>query len=150
MIVAGGTNSTLIPGVTLTAAGVLIDGVDTIAITAAKEGVAKTLSELLDSFTRSGGLVDGDVCLAKRCRAKLRDLDEHRAWRNASAVANKTSSCAHEGCPERMRHQCSRCRLMFCGEHVAERRIPDRDVHPTDRVGAAVCDHCAGRRRVWE
>jgi flagellar hook-associated protein 2 len=54
-ITAGGTNSTIIPGVTLTAKPVLIDGQDTISITAAEEGVGKQLHEYLESVTRSGG-----------------------------------------------------------------------------------------------
>ena len=58
-ISAGGTNSTLIPGVTLTAAGVLVAGVDTITVTAQREGVAKALNEVIESFTRTGGIMDG-------------------------------------------------------------------------------------------
>jgi len=91
-----------------------------------------------------------DVCLGKKCRAKLSDLDAHRAWKRAAAVANLTSLCAREVCEERMRHQCSRCLLLFCAAHVEERYIMDIRVQPAKRVAAVVCRHCAGRRKVWE
>ena len=57
-ITAGGTNTTLIPGVTLTAAGTLVDGVDELVIGASAEGFGKRLSEWIDGLTRTGGLID--------------------------------------------------------------------------------------------
>ncbi len=54
-IAPGGTNTTLIPGVTLTAAGVLVDGADTITITATERGVGLVLRDYVNSLTRSGG-----------------------------------------------------------------------------------------------
>jgi len=57
-ITAGGTNTTLIPGVTLTAAGVLQAGADEILIGASSEGFGKRLSEWIDGLTRTGGLID--------------------------------------------------------------------------------------------
>ncbi len=57
-ITAGGTNTTLIPGVTLTAAGTLVDGVDELVVGALAEGFGKRLSEWIDGLTRSGGLID--------------------------------------------------------------------------------------------
>lgn len=56
-IAAGGTNSTLIPGVTLTAAGTLVAGTNQIVIGAPQHGLAKSLNEFIDSLTRSGGLL---------------------------------------------------------------------------------------------
>jgi flagellar hook-associated protein 2 len=56
-ITAGGTNTTLIPGVTLTGAGVLAAGTDEIVISASSQGFAKTLAEYVDSLTRTGGLL---------------------------------------------------------------------------------------------
>ena len=54
-ISAGGTNTTLIPGVTLTAAGVLVDGSDTITIAATERGVGLALRDYVGSLTRAGG-----------------------------------------------------------------------------------------------
>ncbi len=54
-ITAGGTNSTIVPGVTITAKPVLVDGSDVIAITAAEEGIGKQLHEYLESVTRANG-----------------------------------------------------------------------------------------------
>ncbi|GMU41531.1 MAG: hypothetical protein AMXMBFR23_23970 [Chloroflexota bacterium] len=56
-ISAGGTNTTLIPGVTLTAEAVLQAGTNEIVVGAAREGFAKTLNEYLSSLTRSSGLL---------------------------------------------------------------------------------------------
>jgi len=57
-IAAGGANTTLIPGLTLTAAGVLVDGTDEIVISASAEGFGRTLSSYVESLTRSGGLLE--------------------------------------------------------------------------------------------
>lgn len=56
-ITAGGTNTTLIPGVTLTAAGALAAGTDTIVIGASQQGFAKTLVEYIGVLTKTGGLL---------------------------------------------------------------------------------------------
>jgi flagellar hook-associated protein 2 len=53
----GEVNTTLIPGMTLTFAGTLIDGTDTINIATSEEGVAKALHEYVDSYTRAGGVM---------------------------------------------------------------------------------------------
>ena len=55
----GEVNTTLIPGLTITFADPLVAGVDEITITATLEGIGKSLHEYLDSFTRSGGVMDG-------------------------------------------------------------------------------------------
>jgi flagellar hook-associated protein 2 len=57
-ITAGGTNTTLIPGVTLTAAGVLQAGADEVLIGASSQGFGKRISEWIDGITRTGGLID--------------------------------------------------------------------------------------------
>lgn len=56
-IAAGGTNTTLIPGVTLTGAGVLVAGTDTVVIGASRQGFAKTLVEYIGVLTKTGGLL---------------------------------------------------------------------------------------------
>ena len=54
-IAAGGTNTSVIPGVTLTAAGALVNGTDTITITATEIGLGRTLHDYVASLTRAGG-----------------------------------------------------------------------------------------------
>ncbi len=56
-ITAGGTNTTLIPGVTLTAAGALVAGTDTVAIGATQQGLARTLSEYIGVLTKTAGVL---------------------------------------------------------------------------------------------
>ncbi len=57
-ITAGGTNTTLIPGLTITAAGALQAGADEILVGASSEGFAKKLTEWVESLTRTGGLIE--------------------------------------------------------------------------------------------
>ena len=91
-----------------------------------------------------------DVCAGKRCQEKLHDVREHAQWRRRVSEANRVSVCAVEGCVERLRHQCSRCRLLFCPEHIREREIADHSVQPPAKVLAAVCTHCLARRKLWD
>lgn len=58
-IAAGGTNTSLIPGVTLTALGALVAGTDTITIAATERGVGLALHSYVDSLTRAGGTFSG-------------------------------------------------------------------------------------------
>ncbi|MEZ4502236.1 MAG: flagellar filament capping protein FliD [Dehalococcoidia bacterium] len=55
----GEVNTTLIPGMTLTFQNPLVDGTDTIVVSATEEGVGKSLYEYLENYTRSGGIMDG-------------------------------------------------------------------------------------------
>ena len=54
-IAASGTNTTLIPGVTLTAAAVPVNGADTITIAATERGIGLALHAYVDFLTRTGG-----------------------------------------------------------------------------------------------
>ncbi|TAK77597.1 MAG: hypothetical protein EPO16_05170 [Dehalococcoidia bacterium] len=56
-ITAGGTNTTLIPGVTLTGTGALVAGTDTVVIGTSRQGFAKTLAEYIGVLTKTGGLL---------------------------------------------------------------------------------------------
>lgn len=91
-----------------------------------------------------------DVCAGKRCSEKLLDVREHRAWRLRVAQANRVSVCALDDCAERMRHECSRCRLLFCAGHVNEREISDHSMQPSAKMIAVVCIHCHDRRKLWD
>ena len=91
-----------------------------------------------------------DVCAGKRCQDKLHDVRAHGEWRRRMSEANRVSVCALDGCVERMRHQCSRCRLLFCPEHIREREVADHKIQPPAKVLAAVCTHCHERRRLWD
>ncbi|MDA1062416.1 MAG: hypothetical protein O2895_05875 [Chloroflexi bacterium] len=90
-----------------------------------------------------------DVCARKGCHNKLRDLEAHDAWKARVADANRVSVCAQEDCSARLHHQCSRCHLLFCGEHVREMRVRDTTRMPAMEVRGLVCEHCAQRRKLW-
>ena len=90
-----------------------------------------------------------DVCARSDCRAKQRDLDAHREWRQRMQAVNAVSVCAREGCEERMRHPCYRCRLIFCEAHLKQRDIVDRTKVPPQKVRALTCQHCHDRSKIW-
>ena len=66
-------------------------------------------------------------------------------WSPRTAV----SVCADERCDLRMRHECSRCRLLFCADHVRAMRGRDSSRQRPAAVKALVCAHCAKRRKIW-
>ncbi|MFA7295980.1 MAG: flagellar filament capping protein FliD [Dehalococcoidia bacterium] len=60
-ITAGGTNTTIIPGVTITAKPVLVDGTDTITIGTVEKGAGRALADYLGGVTASGGPIASGV-----------------------------------------------------------------------------------------
>ena len=91
-----------------------------------------------------------DVCSRSECRGKQRDLNAHREWRLRMQAANSVSVCAREGCTERMRSPCYRCRLIFCDAHLSQRAVIDRATDPPQKLRALVCQHCHDRRKIWD
>lgn len=61
VIAAGGTNTTLIPGVTLTAAATLTAGTNQVVIGASQQGLGKTLYEYVNALSRTGGLLSNST-----------------------------------------------------------------------------------------
>jgi hypothetical protein len=91
------------------------------------------------------------VCDRKTCRAKFEDVQAHQQWKRRVYESNRISICAHEGCEERMRHICSRCRLLFCTEHVSEHAIVTQSaLGPPRKEMAVICVHCRERRKLWD
>ena len=91
-----------------------------------------------------------DVCSRTRCQRKREDLDAHTRWQGRVEPSNRVSVCADERCGARMRHECSRCRLLFCAEHVRAMRGRDSSRQRPAAVKALVCAHCAQRRKIWK
>jgi len=91
-----------------------------------------------------------DSCYRKRCREKKADLDAHLEWKRTALAANQVSVCADEACRERMRHQCSQCKLLFCAEHLEERHVTSRLTDPPSRILVVICSHCKERRAIWD
>ena len=69
----GEVNTTLIPGLTITFSDPLLAGVNTIDIDALQEGVGKTLHEYVDSFTRSGGVMESR---SSEMQARIDDINK--------------------------------------------------------------------------
>lgn len=91
-----------------------------------------------------------EVCNRPKCRAKLDDVQSHQDWIRRMRVANDLKICAIEVCRAPMQHECSRCRLLFCTDHLRAMEITDRRTDPPRRVAAVLCNHCAARRKLWD
>lgn len=102
----------------------------------------------LDHGTRGEDFTE--VCDRMTCRTKARDVLAHQEWRREHAHANRSARCAHDACEERMRHECSQCRLSFCEEHVQQRSVTSHLTTPPQRVLVAMCVHCSARRKLWD
>lgn len=94
-----------------------------------------------------------DTCFRKICRKKVIDLAAHLEWKEKGDRSNRVSHCARSDCEVRMNHQCSRCKLLFCGRHVVSAR---RATAENSNLGAnqtglpvGICEHCRRRARLW-
>ncbi len=91
-----------------------------------------------------------DACARRACQRKFEDLAAHLEWKRRVEPRNRTSICADEGCQERIRHSCARCRLSFCQQHISETLIVNRNVQPARRERVLICRHCRDRRKIWD
>lgn len=85
-ITAGGTNTTLIAGVTITAKPVLVAGMDVITIGVAEEGMGKTFAEYLQSLTGIGGSLSSSTTAAN---ATITDINKQIETLNARVTAKE-------------------------------------------------------------
>ncbi|MFN8558707.1 MAG: flagellar filament capping protein FliD [Dehalococcoidia bacterium] len=72
-VAAGSTNTTLIPGVTLTFKGTLAAGTNTIAVATPVRGVAAKLEQFLDPLTRADGVLSQRQDVATKNIERLND-----------------------------------------------------------------------------
>jgi hypothetical protein len=91
-----------------------------------------------------------EVCDRWKCRAKLDDVRLHQDWVSRMRSANDVQICAGEWCRVPMQHQCMRCRLMFCTEHLRAMEIKERRYDPPRQMAAVLCEHCVARRKLWD
>ncbi len=92
-----------------------------------------------------------EICARSACQAKYDDVNSHRMWVDERRPRNDTAMCAEDGCLDRMQHECQRCKLRFCDDHLHQRHVPERNRQgKVTKVLRIVCEHCAERRRIWE
>jgi flagellar hook-associated protein 2 len=87
-ITAGGTNTTLIPGLTLTAKGALVQGTDLITIGATTQGFGKTVHEYLNSISRTGGLL---ATRSDEMQVQITSMNRQIDTMNARLTARETA-----------------------------------------------------------
>lgn len=94
-ITASGTNTTLIPGLTITAKGTLVQGTDLVTIEATQQGFGKTIHEYINSISRTGGLLSTRADeMQSRISAMNRQIDtmEARLTARESTLMKKFSA----------------------------------------------------------
>lgn len=91
-----------------------------------------------------------EVCNRPKCLAKLDDVRSHQDWVRRMRAANELRVCANESCRTEMQYQCTRCRLLFCADHLRSMEITERRYDPPRQVAAVLCGHCAARRKLWD
>ena len=91
-----------------------------------------------------------EVCSRAACQAKFADVRAHRAWIDGHRGPNTVSMCAHDDCRERMLHQCQRCQLRFCNEHLKAGSVLEQRYDPPRKMTLLLCMHCIARRRLWD
>lgn len=85
---AGGTNTTLIPGLTITAKAVLVAGTDLVTIGATTQGFGKTIHEYLNSISRSGGLL---ATRSDEMQSQVTDMNRQIETMNARLTAREAA-----------------------------------------------------------
>lgn len=91
-----------------------------------------------------------DVCSRKHCQEKLIDLRAHERWKAIGEKSNQISLCGFETCDSKIRHQCSRCQILFCATHIKEQKLRSHPLQPDMEVHALICEHCYNRRKIWD
>src|SRR5581483_12497966 len=78
-----------------------------------------------EAFCAAHGSVyeDGqEVCRRSRCAAKYADVARFLAYKARALQRNAFGACGEEGCLGKFFGQCSRCKAVFCVDHVRESR----------------------------
>jgi hypothetical protein len=101
------------------------------------------------SFCNDHGarLEDGqEICNETTCGKKKDDLIRHFAFKETVAGRNAKELCGDDACAAAPKTQCSKCKGLFCLEHLTERTL---EAHDGSVSRAAVCSHCHKRRKLW-
>jgi len=95
-------------------------------------------------------LADGqEVCGRESCRRKRDDLRQHVAYKEEVASRNGQARCGEPACERRPAGQCSKCNGLFCGGHVEDTTLEERQSGGFARVRVSLCRHCRRRRAIW-
>lgn len=90
------------------------------------------------------------VCTNKRCQRKHDDLEVHEEYKRGVRRDNIHEHCGEPECREAPHFTCSLCRGLFCGPHLTERKWSFRDAQASFERVVSICEHCWGRRKIWQ
>ncbi|GMU41550.1 MAG: hypothetical protein AMXMBFR23_24160 [Chloroflexota bacterium] len=90
------------------------------------------------------------VCSRTECATKQRDVDAHREWVRTNYVRSRAGICVADDCREPNEHECQRCRLRFCPDHLRVGTVTEHSTGGPQRVTMMLCPHCLARRKLWD
>lgn len=96
------------------------------------------------------GIDHHEICTRSTCRAKYRDLFEHRDWVKKHHHDNLAGYCAADDCDSTADVGCEGCHLRFCIPHVRPKSVSEMKLDRTVTVSRMLCPHCSERRRLWD
>ncbi len=100
----------------------------------------------LHTGLRAGG---DEVCSRDLCLAKHADLQQHLLYRQQAIDRSNRGFCGAEDCTDRRSGQCSKCHALFCDRHLHDREETYRQGLAVLKRPVSLCDHCAGRVKLW-
>jgi len=91
-----------------------------------------------------------EVCARPGCNAKLQDVAAHQEWVRTHYARSRAGACVADGCTAPNEHECQRCRLRFCVEHLRAGTVTGYGPGGAQRVAMMLCPHCLARRKLWD
>lgn len=82
------------------------------------------------------------VCNHPDCARRLVEIEEFKAYKLEAEARNLAGTCGHPGCPAEVWGQCSRCRRLFCEEHLSEVYEVYYQLGRRQRRYYSVCPYC--------
>lgn len=104
-------------------------------------------------FCDTRGVHEADfqqICVAKVCRAKFRDVDAHRIYKRTVQQRNARALCGVEGCAGKSWGGCSKCEGIFCVDHVSRHKVKRGAGRRRSDQVVNVCRRCAIRLTLWK
>ncbi|MDA1241262.1 MAG: hypothetical protein O2798_10545 [Chloroflexi bacterium] len=91
-----------------------------------------------------------EVCTRLDCQAKREDVEQHRTWVRTHFVRSQSGRCVHDECAEPNEHECQRCHLRFCPDHLKVGTVKEQTIMGVQRLTMMLCPHCLARRKLWD
>lgn len=85
---------------------------------------------------------EATVCTHPACVRRLTEIEEFKVYKAAAQDRNLTGACGHASCSAPVWGQCSRCRNLFCEDHLSEVYEVYYQLGRRHRRYFSVCPYC--------